>query len=265
MKRLAVIGHPVSHSRSPAMQNAALADMGLGEDWHYEAIDVDEDGFRARIATMPEEGFVGANVTVPHKHAALETATQASDSATAIGAANTLIFTPAGVVADNTDAPGLIDSLPEPVAGSKALVFGAGGAARAVLWALLAEGAEVSVWNRNPDRAEDLVKALGGVAVTEPDAGEFDLFVNSSAAGLGGSDGLADLPVSAGDFNTGQVVVDMVYGDQPSSLLEAASVAGAKTVDGLEILVRQGARSLEIWTGLKPNLDVMRAAARGAS
>jgi shikimate dehydrogenase len=260
-----VIGHPVSHSRSPAMQNAALADLGLADDWRYEAIDVDEDGFSGLITTMPLGGFVGANITVPHKHAALEIAEQATDSATAIGAANTLIFTPAGTVADNTDAPGLIDSLPEPVAGKKVLVFGAGGAGRAVLWALLAEGAEVSVWNRNPVRAENLVKALGGTAVTDPDAEDFDLFVNSSAAGLGGRDGLADLPVSAGDFNASQVVVDMVYGDEPSSLLEAASKAGAATVDGLEILVRQGARSLEIWTGMKPSLEVMRTAARGAS
>ena len=185
------------------------------------------------------------------------------DVATAIGAANTLIFLPSGTVADNTDAPGLIDALPGPVAGSKALVFGAGGAARAVLWALLAEGAEVTVWNRTPERAERLVADLGGVADTDPDASAFDLLVNSSAAGLGGGDGLAELPVDAGQIGSGQVVVDMVYGDGPGSLLDAATAAGAETVDGLEILVRQGARSLEIWTGLKPSLDVMRRAVRG--
>ena len=263
MKRLAVIGHPVSHSRSPAMQNAALADLGLADEWHYEAIDVPDDRFSTLIAAMPENDFVGANVTVPHKHLALSCADQATDVATAIGAANTLIFTPSATVADNTDAPGLIDALPGPVSGKKALLLGAGGAARAVLWALLAEGADVTVWNRTPDRAKRLVADLGGASETKPDISTFDLIVNSTAAGLGGGDGLADLPLEADDITSGQVVVDMVYGDGPGSLLDAASAKGAKTVDGLEILVRQGARSLEIWTGLKPSLEVMRKAARG--
>jgi len=263
MKRLAVIGHPVAHSRSPAMHTAALADLGLDDEWSYEAIDIGEHGFARLVGAMPDNGYVGANITVPHKEAALKCSHQATDVATAIGAANTLILSPSGTVADNTDAPGLIDALPGPVAGSKALVFGAGGAARAVLWALLAEGAEVTVWNRTPERAERLVADLGGVADTDPDASAFDLLVNSSAAGLGGGDGLAELPVDAGQIGSGQVVVDMVYGDGPGSLLSAATAAGAETVDGLEILVRQGARSLEIWTGLKPSLDVMRRAARG--
>ena len=263
MKRLAVIGHPVAHSRSPAMQNAALADLGLAGEWDYEAIDIGERGFARLVGAMPDNGYVGANVTVPHKEAALKCSHQATDVAAAIGAANTLIFTPSGTVADNTDAPGLIDALPSPVAGKKVLVFGAGGASRAVVWALLSEGAEVTVWNRTPERAERLVADLGGVAETDPDASAFDLLVNSSAAGLGGGDGLAELPLEAGQIGAGQVVVDMVYGDGPGRLLDAAADAGAETVDGLEILVRQGARSLEIWTGLKPSLDVMRRAARG--
>ncbi len=267
MKRLAVIGHPVAHSRSPAMHTAALADLGLGDEWSYEAIDISEHGFTRLVGAMPDNGYVGANITVPHKEAALKCSHQATDVATAIGAANTLIFSPSGTVADNTDAPGLIDAIGEPVeelAGKSALVFGAGGAGRAVLWALLAEGAEVTVWNRtSPERAERLVADLGGVAETDPDASAFDLLVNSSAAGLGGGDGLAELPVEASQIGSGQVVVDMVYGDGPGSLLDAATAAGAETVDGLEILVRQGARSLEIWTGLEPSLDVMRRAARG--
>jgi shikimate dehydrogenase len=101
------------------------------------------------------------------------------------------------------------------------------------------------------------------VGVVDSPAGrDFDLIVNASAAGLGGGDGLAELPLEPSDFRPGQTVVDMVYGDSPGTLLEAASAAGARTVDGLEILVRQGARSLAIWTGMEPSLGVMRAAAR---
>ena len=263
MKRLAVLGHPVSHSKSPAMHNAALEDLDLAGEWSYEAIDVPVEELIEFIAGMPGEGFAGANVTVPHKQAALIAADDATLAAREIGAANTLTFGPEGMVADNTDAPGLLAALGESPRGKRALVLGAGGAARAVLWALNGEGALASVWNRTETKAVELVTALGGEPVTEPDAGDFDLIVNASAAGLGGQGGLGDLPIDPGAFRSDQTVVDMVYGDKPSTLLEAAEAAGAQTVDGLEILVRQGALSFEIWTGRKASLDVMRAAARG--
>ncbi len=117
MRRLAVLGHPVGHSRSPAMQNAALADVGLGGEWSYEAIDVEPDRFEELVRGMEAEGFAGANVTVPHKEAALALADEATDAARAIGAANTLTFRSGRIIADNTDAPGLIDALPESPAG----------------------------------------------------------------------------------------------------------------------------------------------------
>lgn len=266
-RRLAVLGHPVAHSRSPVMQNAALADMGLDEIWSYEAIDVEPESFASFVRGMEADGFAGANVTVPHKEAALAAADEATPAAEAIGAANTLTFDSGRILAENTDAPGLIDSLPGSPAGSKALLLGAGGAARAVLWALLGAGAQVSVWNRTRSRAEALVHELGGDVVSGeaegPDGREFDLIVNSSAAGLGDTDALEELPLDQDSFRTGQVVVDMVYGQSEGTLLRAARRGGADTVDGLEILVRQGARSLESWTGRTPSLDVMRAAARG--
>ncbi|HTU15915.1 MAG TPA: shikimate dehydrogenase [Solirubrobacterales bacterium] len=262
-KRLAVLGHPVAHSRSPAMQNAALEDLGLSGEWHYEAIDVPVEEIDEFIAGMAGEGFAGANVTVPHKHAALAAADRATPAAREIGAANTLTFGPEGIVADNTDAPGLLDALGESPSGRKALLLGAGGAARAVLWALNGAGARTSVWNRTESRAAELVRDLGGELDRSPDASEFDLIVNASAAGLGGEDGIADLPIDPDLLRSGQTVVDMVYGDRPSSLLLAATEAGAVTVDGLEILVRQGALSLRSWTGREPSLDVMRRAARG--
>jgi shikimate dehydrogenase len=244
------------------MQNAALKDLGLAPEWSYEAIDVAPEDLSARLALMPGEGFVGANVTVPHKEAALALSDEASEAATAIGAANTLVFSGSGTLADNTDAPGLIDAVGVPLSGRTALVLGAGGAARAAVWALAGEGAEVAIWNRTAARARSLASEFGVEASERPAAADFDLIVNCSAAGLGDGDGLADLPLGAEDFRPGQTVLDMVYGAGENTLLEAAAEQGATTIDGLEMLVRQGARSLAIWTGLSPSLTVLRAAAR---
>lgn len=265
MRRLAVLGHPVAHSRSPAMQNAALADLGLDGEWVYEAIDIEPERFREFVRGMEADGFAGANVTVPHKQTALALADERTEAARTIGAANTLAFASGRIRAENTDAPGLIDSLPGRPAGQRALVLGAGGAARAVLWALREAGAKVDLWNRTRQRAEALTSELGGSVVDGETArtGRYDLIVNSSAAGLGDTDGLAALPLGAGSFHPEQTVVDMVYGERETSLLSAARAAGAATVDGLEILVRQGALSLGIWTGRTPDLEVMRTAARG--
>ncbi len=262
MKRLAVLGHPVAHSRSPAMHNAALAELGLAGEWSYEAIDLAPEGFEPRVRAMPDEGFVGANATVPHKAAALALADTASATAREIGTANTLSFALGEVRADNTDAQGLLAALPASPQGRPTLVLGAGGAARAVVWALLRQGAEIDVWNRTGERARQLCQELGGRPVPAPDPTAYELIVNSTTAGLRGEDPFAELPLRAEGFVAGQTVVDMVYGEQRSRLLAAAESAGASTVDGIEVLVRQGALSLEIWTGREPPLDTMRAAAR---
>lgn len=278
MPRLAVIGFPVEHSRSPAMQNAALQALGLAEEWRYEAIEVAPEEFEARVRAMPGEGFVGANVTVPHKLAALAIADVASEMASEIGAANTLVFRPRGIEAHNTDAGGLIASLPERPTGGRALVLGAGGAARAAVWALATVGAGVEIWNRTPARAEavrvevtqraqemEVSIEVGTVEAESPpelDQSVYDLIVNTTAVGLHGEDPFAHLPLRRDGFRLGQVVVDMVYGDAPSPLLAVAAEAGASTVDGIEVLVQQGAISLQVWTDREPPIDVMRAAAR---
>lgn len=264
MKRLAVLGYPVGHSRSPAMQTAALAELGLGEEWSYEAIEVAPDAFERRVPEMSGEGFVGANVTVPHKGAALALADELSETAREIGAANTLVFADGAVRAENTDAEGLLRSLPESPSGKRALVLGAGGAARAVVWALLRDGAEVEVWNRTELRSRNLCEELGGEAVAKPRQGDYDLVVNTTAVGLDGEDPFAELPLAADRFAPDQTIVDMVYGEEPTALLAAAAAAGATTVDGIEILVQQGALSLEIWTDRPAPLETMRAAARAA-
>jgi shikimate dehydrogenase len=261
MPRLAVLGHPVSHSRSPAMQNAALAALGMRE-WTYEAIEVAPDAFEALVRAMPGEGFAGANVTVPHKGAALALADALSETAREIGAANTLSFEGGEIRADNTDADGLLASLPGSPAEKRALVLGAGGAARAVVWALLREGAAVDVWNRTERRSANLCEELGGDPVSAPEQNEYELLVQTTAVGLHGEDPFEELPLNAACFAPGQVVVDLVYGQEPSRLLAVAEAAGAAVVDGIEVLVQQGALSLQIWTGREAPLDVMRAAAR---
>jgi shikimate dehydrogenase len=244
------------------MQTAALAELGLGGEWSYEAIEVAPDAFEERVRAMAGEGFVGANVTVPHKGAALAVADELSGVAREVGAANTLVFAGAEIRAENTDAQGLLNAMPESPAGRRALVLGAGGAARAVVWALVREGAEIEVWNRTERRSRDLCTELGGQPVSDPDPSGYELIVNSTAVGLRGEDPFQDLPLAADAFSSGQVVVDMVYGAGPTQLLRAAEVSGAAVVDGIEILVQQGALSLEIWTGREPPIDAMRAAAR---
>jgi len=265
-RRLAVLGQPVSHSRSPAIHNAAMAALGIEDEWSYEAIEVDPAEFAERVRAMPGQGFVGANVTVPHKLAALQLADERSSAAGEIGAANTLLFEGGAIRADNTDAEGLLAALPGPASGQSALVLGAGGAGRAAVWALTGEGASVSIWNRTAARAADLAAELGATALDETECerqvAEADVIVNATAVGLAGEDPFAQLPLRSDSLRSGQTVVDLVYGDQETALTRAARAAGADVVDGREVLVRQGAASFRLWTGLEPPLDVMRAAVR---
>ena len=264
LKRVGVLGWPVAHSRSPAMHEAAYRALGL-EGWRYQLLPIPPELLEETVRALPGAGFVGANVTVPHKEAALQLADHASPVAAAIGAANTLSFEDGGAIeADNTDAPGLIAALPAPPAGRRALVLGAGGSARAAVWALLEHGAsEVMVWNRTPQRARDLCAELGGRAVEQAQAA--DLLVNCTAAGLtAGSDPWAELPIAPGSLTDYRCVVDLVYRHEETQLIAAARRAGVETVDGIEVLVRQGAGSFERWTGRAAPLDEMRRAARAA-
>lgn len=265
MRRLGVLGWPVAHSRSPAIHNAALRALGMSE-WHYQLLPVPPDLFAETTRGLGGSGFVGANVTIPHKQAALALADSASEAAKAIGAANTLTFAEDGTIAaENTDAPGLVAAVGEPLHGRRALVLGAGGSARAAVWALREAGAaEVAIWNRTSERAAALARELGGRAVDAP--APADVLVNCTAVGLtqaadpGGE--LAQLgltPALVGEFGT---VVDLVYREGSTELLAAARERGARTIDGLEILVAQGALSFELWTGREAPLQAMHEAAR---
>jgi shikimate dehydrogenase len=250
-----VLGFPVAHSRSPAIMNAAFAELGL--DWRYVKLPVPPERFAETTRALPGSGFRGANVTIPHKLAARALADELTPAAAAIGAANTLSFEHGRVLADNTDAGGLLDALGEDPRGRTALVLGAGGAGRAAVWALREAGAEVAVWNRTPERARALADELR-VEHAERPRRAADILVNATSLGLHGEDLPAEL-----ELEPAALVADLVYGRAPTALCRWAEAAGARVVEGLEMLVRQGARSLERWTGRPAPLDVMRRASTG--
>jgi shikimate dehydrogenase len=282
--RLGVLGWPVAHSRSPAMHNAAFAALEM-EDWRYQLLPVAPELFEETTRALGSAGFVGANVTIPYKEAALALADEVSATTQAVGAANTLTLAPDGTIsAENTDAPGLIAAMarvvgPDATVGSMgsgstwpqmqgrtALVLGAGGSARAVVWALREAGADVSVWNRTAARASALADEFGVRAVARP--GVADVLVNCTSVGLQRSakettEPLHELGLLHDQVNEYSYVVDLVYRDTTTPLLAAARAAGARTLDGLEILVAQGALSFELWTGRKAPREVMLRAARG--
>jgi shikimate dehydrogenase len=271
MPRLGVLGWPVAHSRSPAIHNAAFSALGM-HGWRYQLLPVPPALFEQTTLALAQSGFLGANVTIPHKHAALALATQASDAARQIGAANTLTFAADGTIAaENTDAPGLIAALarlPDMPAQPRVLILGAGGSARAAAWALREAGAsEVSIWNRTPERARALAHDLSLRAVAEPEPA--DVLVNCTSVGLHerdversatDSEALNQLRLTFDQVGEYSYVVDFVYRSGSTPLLAAAKAHGAGTVDGLEILIAQGALSLESWTGRKAPVDVMRQA-----
>jgi shikimate dehydrogenase len=257
---LGVAGWPVAHSRSPAIQNAALAAAGLS-GWRYLRLPLPPERFAETVRALPAAGFRGVNVTIPHKEAALALADSATPTAAAVGAANTLTFEPGGaIVADNTDVPGLLEALPVDPAGMTALVLGAGGAARAAVHALRRAGAaEVLVWNRTKSRAERLVADLGGRAVNTPEPVE--LLVNCTSVGLLESDSpFKSLPIQADTLGVGTYVADMVYRPGGTGLLHEAKERGATVVTGMEILIAQGAASFERWTGKTASREAMRGA-----
>jgi shikimate dehydrogenase len=258
-----VVGFPVAHSRSPAMMTAAFASLGL--DWRYLRLPVPPELFGETVRALPHSGYRGVNVTTPHKLAALELADDASAAARGIGAANTLTFDDRSkVAADNTDAAGLLDAVAESPRGKRALVLGAGGAGRAAAWALREAGAAVSIWNRTPERAAVAARQLGVRHVAAPEPA--DLLVNATTVGLDpalrGPDALEPLGLTT--LEPPPTVVDLVYGAGATPVQAWAERGGSRVVDGIEVLVRQGARSLRVWTSRAPPVDVMRDAARRA-
>jgi shikimate dehydrogenase len=252
-----LMGWPVGHSRSPALHGHWLARYGI--DGAYVPLAVAPDGLERALRALPLLGFRGCNLTVPHKEAALRMVDRVTERARRIGAVNTVTIDADGRLAgDNSDGFGFIESLRDGAPGwlaaaGPAVVLGAGGAARAAAWALADAGARVTVWNRTPKRAKELASDLGVEPAERP--GDAELLVNATTVGLRADDSLAGLPLV-----DARVVVDLVYGDAPTPIARWAEERGARLVDGLEVLVRQGARSIRLWTGMEPPVDAMRRA-----
>ena len=248
-----VLGFPVGHSGSPAMMNAAFAELGL--DWRYVRLPLPPGLFDETVRALPASGFLGANVTIPHKVAAHGLADELTDSAAAIGAVNTLAFAEGRIVGDNTDAGGLVDALDIDLQGVSALVLGAGGTGRAAVWALREAGAEVAVWNRTAARAADLAAEFGVRHASAPEQAQ--VLVNVTSIGMHGEDLAAQVGL---DDVKPELVADVVYASGTTPLCRWAEQRGARVVEGLEMLLRQGARSFERWTGQPAPLAVMRRA-----
>jgi shikimate dehydrogenase len=263
-----VIGDPVEHSRSPRMHNAASAALGL--DRVYVALHVAPSDLTGAIRGLRALGVEGANVTLPHKAAAVALCDELGLEARDAGAVNTLSF-PAegGVRGDLTDGLGLLAALSEVP--ERALVIGAGGSARAAAAALLRAGtSRLTIVARRIDMADRLADALADVvpgtqvdAAAAVPAGRGGLLVHCTP--VGGIAALKQLPVPADVIERMDAVADFAYRADGSRtpLAEAALAAGLPLVDGLELLVRQGALSFRRWTGVEPPLEVMRRAARG--
>jgi shikimate dehydrogenase len=257
-----IIGWPVEHSLSPAMHNAAFAAMDL--NWLYAAFPVHPDRVTEAVGGLAAAGCAGLNVTIPHKRAVIECCSSVSDAVTAIGAANTLVPDGSGGFrADNTDAAGFLRALDEQapldLAGSDVLVIGAGGAARAVVFALRSRGARVRVANRTPARAAELGDRVPFVAqALETVAAQSALVVNTTSLGLHGDQPPPELPLAG--LGRDQVVADIVYRPGGTPWLAAVAARGARPVDGLGMLLHQGAAAFEQWTGHVPPIEVMRAA-----
>lgn len=269
-QRIGLIGDPVEHSLSPAFQQPAFDALGLGityELWHTTASELP-----ARFDLLRSGEALGANVTVPHKEAAFAAMDEVSPLAHRAGAVNTIIPRDGRLYGDNTDIYGFLAPLRErnvALSELRVVILGAGGAARGVVAALLDAGvASVAVANRTAARAQELIADLGDERVTtialdavSDRATATDLLVNSTAIGWNGT----NLPVETGVFRLlppGAIVYDLTYRETP--FLAAARSAGIETIDGLPMLVHQGARSFELWTGQAAPVDLMWRAAVAA-
>jgi shikimate dehydrogenase len=260
-----LLGHPVGRSLSPAMHNAAFRALGLSHV--YEALDIPSDALPAVVQRIRTGELLGANVTVPYKETVM-TLVDTWDGPTAeIGAANTLSRTPDGkrVLASNTDAVGFAYATRGlALEGARVLLLGAGGAARAVLVALLVRGARVTIANRSADRAHALARAIPhpvdrAARVVEwparTELGDIDVVVNATSLGLGGED-----PLEGAPLRPGLIVVDLIPAAVQTPLVKRAHAAGVDVIDGLPMLLQQAASSFKIWTGRDAPVDVMRTA-----
>ncbi len=269
-----VMGWPVEHSLSPPMQNAAFQALGL--NWCYVPLPVPPDQIAAALRGLRALGFAGANVTVPHKQAVIPHLADQTDAARAIGAVNTIWVEEDGTLhGDNTDAYGFLAALHEvdfAIQGSHAAILGAGGSARAVAYALGSAKAErVGLWNRTPERAEAIARDMSALfpqtryeahrlpddlhLIREPT----HLIVNCTPVGMWPHTDACPWPEDL-PFPRQCLVMDLIYRPEETRLLARAREAGCTTLNGISMLVHQGAASFRRWTGIEPSAEVMTRA-----
>ena len=266
-----IIGWPVEHSLSPPMHNAAFAARGM--DWAYVPLPVPPERVKEAVLGLRALGFRGANVTVPHKQAVMPFLDHLTPEARAIGAVNTIVVEADGRTwGTNTDAQGFLDDLVAhgvEVEGASVLVLGAGGAARAVVYALARAGARVTIANRTLGRAVELARQIhmalpaASFRVVEftaerlaEEASAHAVLVNATSVGMWPDVDASPWPAGVG-FGEIRVVYDLVYRPRHTRLLREAAAWGCQVIDGLGMLVRQGAESWRLWTGQVPPIDVM--------
>lgn len=257
-KLVCVLGHPVAHSVSPQLHSAAFASLDV--DARYLAFDVAPAALDVAVAGLSALGFLGANVTVPHKEAVVALADELSPEAELVGAANTLYWAGGRLVGHNTDASGLLMVLRDQIgleAGEVAVVYGAGGVARAAAVALGRYGARVRIEARRPEAAAVLQRLAEACGALPAGTARARLAVNATSLGLHGE----RLPGSWADVGADQVALDLVYGAAETPFVADARAAGARAFDGLELLVAQAADSFTCWTGVSAPISVMRDAA----
>jgi shikimate dehydrogenase len=260
-----VIGSPIRHSLSPVLHNAAFRALDL--DWAFLAFEVTAGDGAAAVHGARALGIEGLSVTMPHKADVIPALDKLSPTAEKLGAVNTITRQGGALLGLSTDGPGFLDALRldegfDP-AGRRCVVFGAGGAARAVVLALAEAGAaQVTVVNRTAERAREAVAVAGAVGRVgrAADAGDADLVVNATSIGMG--DGVA--PLDPALLGPGQLVVDLVYHPAVTPLVAAARDRGATAVNGLGMLIHQAAHAFRHWTGQEPPLPAMSAAALGS-
>jgi len=255
--KYAVIGHPISHSKSPLIHQMFAEQTG--QDISYEAIEAPLDGFAATIQRLRDSGYRGCNITVPFKHEAFKLANELSGRARAAHAVNTFLFQDGIILGDNTDGIGLVTDIEQNLACKflfkRVLLMGAGGAAHGVIWHLFNAGAAIIISNRTMDKANQLAAEFEGYGTVfaksyEALAGQqFDIVINATSSSL--SDSLPPLP--DGLFKPGALAYDMMYGKQTPFLRFAQEQGASQLADGLGMLVEQAAVAFQKWRGVSPD------------
>jgi len=262
MKKLVTIGDPIEHSMSPIMYNAAFKKLDLDHDYYYDKLLVKSYELGNFVESLKSGELFGSSVTSPHKVEIIQYMDRLTDEAEMIGAVNMIYNDNGEIVGHNTDGIGCLNSIKEKgidVNGKTIVILGAGGAARAIAFTLKINGANVVILNRTVEKAQSLAKDVGceGYGLDKLKELDFNILINTTIIGMGDNDeSLVDLNI----LNPSIVVMDIIYNPVKTKLIKDAESQGCKTINGVGMLVHQGAESFKIWTGHNAPLEVMKEA-----